>query len=322
MESGMDRLGIALVGCGEIARNQHARVLRAGDAAMGFVLVATADPQRALPDFSGPHYADHRALLDAEPRVAAVSVASPTGTHFAVARDALLAGRHVLLEKPPTTTLGELLELQRIAGERKVVLVTSFHARHNPAVERVREILAGRPPPEHVAIEWREDFERWHGGQSWPWRPGGFGVFDPGISALSILCRVLPELEFRVEEAHLQVPGGAATPAAVRMRLAWEGGTGDVAFEWRKGGQDVWDITLRSRAADGRPETMLLRGVRTLLRDGVVICPSGGDEEYAGVYRDFRRAIADGRSEVSLREMRVIEDATAIAEVRRSDAPF
>jgi predicted dehydrogenase len=263
-------------------------------------------------------------MLAAEPSVAAVSVASPTGTHFAVARDALLAGRHVLLEKPPTTTLGELLDLERIAAERNLVLVTSFHARHNPAVARLREILSGQRPPKHVAIEWREDFERWHAGQTWPWRPGGFGVFDPGINALSILCHVLPDLEFRVERARFGVPGGAATPATVEMRLAWDGGgTGDVVFEWRKGGgEDVWDIAVRGADEAGGTETLMLRGVRTLLRDGAIICSNNEDEEYAGVYRNFARALESGTSEVSLREMRIVEDATAIAEVERSQTTF
>jgi predicted dehydrogenase len=312
---------IALVGCGEIARKQHAPALSAVAAHTGFALVATADPRGGLPGFAGRHYADHRALLDAEPDVAAVSVASPTGTHFTVARDALLAGRHVLLEKPPTTTLGELIELRRIAEERELVLVTSFHAQHNQAVDEARRLLAGRSP-EDILVEWREDFERWHGRQSWPWQPGGFGVFDPGINALSILCHVLPDTNFRVEKAWFRVPAGAATPAMVRMRLAWDGGGGDVQFEWRRGGRDIWDITLRSRAAGGGSDTLLIRGVRSLLRDGTVLCSSNVDQEYEGVYRAFRRSIADGRSEVSLREMQMIEDAMFIAEVERSEHPF
>jgi predicted dehydrogenase len=233
----------------------------------------------------------------------------------------LNAGRHVLLEKPPTTTLGELTELQRIAEERKVVLVTSFHARHNMAVEEARRILAGRPP-ESILVEWREDFERWHGGQAWPWQPGGFGVFDPGINALSVLCHVLPDAGFRVEKARLRIPAEAATPSAVWMRLAWDGGAGDVQFEWRRGGEDIWNITLRSAAANHGVDTLLIRGVRSLLRGGEVICSSEEDQEYEGVYRNFRRSIAHGRSEVSLREMQMIEDAMFIAETEQSEQPF
>ena len=305
---------LALVGCGAIARAQHVAALAGGT---GFELVATVDPKATIPGFEGRHYADHSAMLAAEPEVEAVSVASPTGTHFPVARDALLAGRHVMLEKPPATTLGEIVELQRIAAEKGRVLVTSFHAQHNAAVERAREILAGHPPPASVSIEWREDFERWHGGQTWPWQPGGFGVFDPGINALSVLCHVMPTAEFLVQRARLRLPPGAATPALVEMRLAWEGGAGDAAFEWRRGGEDVWNITLRGAFGE-----LLIRGVRTLLRDGAVIVPEGPDREYDGLYRTFRAAIAAGTPAVSLREMRIIEDAVAIAAVEHGGEAF
>lgn len=313
---------IGLVGCGEIARNQHGPFLLGPGNDTGLRLVATADPRHRLGD--GPrHYADHRAMLQAEPAMAAVSIASPTGTHFAVARDALLAGRHVLLEKPPATTLAELEELARIAADRGRVLVTAFHARHNEAVARLRERLTGRPPPRRLRIEWREDFERWHAGQTWPWRPGGFGVFDPGINALSVLCHVLPALDFRVERARFRVPAGAATPALVEMNLAWDGGGPvEVAFEWRKGGEDVWDISVRSADEAGRTETLLLRNLRTLLRDGEEVLSSTEDEEYAGVYRDFRRAVESGASEVSQKELRIVEDATVVAEVERSEVAF
>src|SRR3954469_8638316 len=73
------------------------------------------------------HYPDHRTMLAAEPELAAIAVCTPTFTHFEIARDALLAGKHTLLEKPPASTVAELVELQRIAAERGVVLCTSFH---------------------------------------------------------------------------------------------------------------------------------------------------------------------------------------------------
>jgi hypothetical protein len=43
-----------------------------------------------------------------------------------------------------------------------------------------------------VEIVWHEDVRKWHPGQQWIWEPGGFGVFDPGINALSIATRIFP----------------------------------------------------------------------------------------------------------------------------------
>jgi hypothetical protein len=134
-----------------------------------------------------------------------------------------------------------------------------------------------------------------------------------------VLCHVLPGLEFRVERARFRIPEGSATPSLVEMRLGWEGGgSGEVAFEWRHGGQDVWDITLEEPAAAG---TLVIRGVRTLLRNGEVVQPETPDHEYAGVYREFAADLARGESRVSLREMRIIDDAHRIAEVEHAP-PF
>jgi predicted dehydrogenase len=312
---------IGLVGCGEIAHQQHGPFLLGPANDTGLRLVATADPRQELSD-GLRHYPDHQAMLAAEPTLAAISIASPTGTHAAVAKDVLRAGRHVLLEKPPATTLTELDALARLAAEQGRVLVTSFHARHNPTVARLRELLEGRQPPRHLNIQWRENFERWHAGQTWPWRPDGFGVFDPGINALSILCHVLPGLAFRVTEARFRMPAGAATPSFVQMHLAWEGGQGSVTFEWRKDGEDVWDIALDSPGPEGKTEALLLRSVRRLLRDGEVVTSTTADEEYAGVYRAFRDALDSGESGVSRREMQIIEEAQAIAVTEPTDEVF
>ena len=310
---------IALVGLGAIAHRQHAPFLTGPENATGLRLAATVDPHRTLPGFDGPNYPDLAALFAAGPEVGAIAIATPTALHFPLAREGLLAGRHVLLEKPPTTTPGELRELERLATGQGRVLVTAFHARHNPAVARAREMLAGQAPPRRLRIEWREDFDRWHPGQAWPWEPGGFGVFDPGINALSVLCDILPDLEFRGEQARVRIPAGAATPALVEMRLAWPGGEGgDVAFEWRHGGTDVWDITLETETTG----TLLIRRVRTLLRDGATVVAETPNREYAGVYAEFAAAIERGESRVSERELRLIEAATAIAEVERRGEAF
>ena len=44
-----------------------------------------------------------------------------------------------------------------------------------------------------LKVTWKEDVRKWHPGQEWIWQPGGFGVFDPGINALSIVTKILPE---------------------------------------------------------------------------------------------------------------------------------
>ncbi len=72
--------------------------------------------------------------LDLLGKVDAVSVAAPTSLHFAIARDFLQAGSHVLVEKPITTTVAEADELIRLAHEQQRVLMVGHLERFNPAI--------------------------------------------------------------------------------------------------------------------------------------------------------------------------------------------
>jgi len=83
-------------------------------------------------------FADHRELAE---RVDVVTVAVPTEHHYAVARDLLEAGVHVLVEKPMTPTLEEAKELYRLARERRRVLHVGHVERYNGAVQELRKIV-------------------------------------------------------------------------------------------------------------------------------------------------------------------------------------
>jgi predicted dehydrogenase len=78
-----------------------------------------------------------------DPAVAAVAIATPAATHFDLARAALEAGKHVLVEKPMTPTVAEgekLLDLARDAG---LVLMCDHTYCYTPAVQRIRELIRG-----------------------------------------------------------------------------------------------------------------------------------------------------------------------------------
>jgi len=74
---------------------------------------------------------DYRSALQ---DVDLVSIVVPTQFHFAVARDCLQAGKHVLIEKPITQTVAEADELITLAAERNLVFQVGHLERFNPAV--------------------------------------------------------------------------------------------------------------------------------------------------------------------------------------------
>lgn len=107
-------------------------------------LVAVADPNaeqaaRVAEECGTRAVADYRDILD---EVDAVSVVVPTQQHFAVARDCLARGIHVLLEKPMTVTVAEADELIALAKTNGCTLQIGHLERFNAAVQALDGVLA------------------------------------------------------------------------------------------------------------------------------------------------------------------------------------
>ncbi|CAL1238974.1 Gfo/Idh/MocA family oxidoreductase [Candidatus Methylocalor cossyra] len=108
------------------------------------VAVVDSDPEKAQAVAAQHHtqaLTDYRALLG---RVDAVSVVVPTRLHFAVARDFLMAGAHVLVEKPITVTVEEADELIQIARQRDLRLMVGHLERFNAALLGL-DLSRGKP---------------------------------------------------------------------------------------------------------------------------------------------------------------------------------
>ncbi len=135
-------IGIAVVGFGYWGPN----VVRNISERPEFRLMGLCerDPARAMdfarryPGCPVEHELD-TLLLD--PRVQAVSIATPPRTHFELARRALEAGKHVLVEKPLATTAAHAEELIEIAARAERVLMPGHTFVYSPPVNKVRELI-------------------------------------------------------------------------------------------------------------------------------------------------------------------------------------
>ncbi|HUP33134.1 MAG TPA: Gfo/Idh/MocA family oxidoreductase [Gaiellaceae bacterium] len=83
---------------------------------------------------------DYDELL-ADPSLDAVVIATPVPTHYALAKQALEADKHVLVEKPPAMKATEMDELVRIAAERDVVLMPGHLLLYHPGVRKLKELI-------------------------------------------------------------------------------------------------------------------------------------------------------------------------------------
>ncbi|WP_404422605.1 Gfo/Idh/MocA family protein [Nibricoccus sp. IMCC34717] len=78
-----------------------------------------------------------------DPHIHAVAIATPVATHFPLAKAALLAGKHVLVEKPLANSSADAEELVALATERGLTLAVDHTYVYHPAVERVRQVVQG-----------------------------------------------------------------------------------------------------------------------------------------------------------------------------------
>jgi predicted dehydrogenase len=77
----------------------------------------------------------------ADPDIDAVSIATPPQTHYPLVRKALLAGKHVLVEKPLATTVADAESLVELAERKGLVLMPGHTFIYSPAVNKVRELI-------------------------------------------------------------------------------------------------------------------------------------------------------------------------------------
>src|SRR6185437_5526193 len=94
----------------------------------------------------GARYPDARTTtsfddLLADDLVDAVVIATPVPTHYALAKQALEAGKHVFVEKPPAMRAAEMDELVELAEARDLVLMPGHLLLYHPGVLKVKELI-------------------------------------------------------------------------------------------------------------------------------------------------------------------------------------
>lgn len=294
----MSSIRLAIVGLGKIARDQHLGAIEATD---GIDLVAVASRNAKLENIHC--FPDIEALLASGVEVDAVSLCTPPQGRFAQARAALLAGKHVMLEKPPGATIAEVFALDELAKKQGLTLYATWHSREAAAVEPARKLLAERHL-RSLHVEWKEDVRHWHPGQDWIWEPGGLGVFDPGINALSIVTRIMPE-PFHLEASDLSFPANRAAPIAANLTFQSASGlTLTAEFDWRQTGPQTWDIRVETEEGP----VVLTHGGSRLFVDGEAQIVEE-DREYRNLYRHFVALVTTGQSDTDFSPLVHVADA-------------
>ena len=303
---------IGVIGLGKISQDQHLPVIAKSSS---FELAAVSS-QRGLTAGNALAFRDHTDLLAKTPSLDAVAVCTPPQARHLIARAALEADKHVMLEKPPAATLSELSDLKRLADAKGLVLMTTWHSQYNDGVDEAKRLLKGKTVT-RLFVEWKEDVRKWHPGQAWIFRAGGFGVFDPCINALSIVTKIMPE-PVAVTSGELFFPKNAEAPIAANLALSCGGRTRGFSVEtdWRPIEKEIWEITIET--ADGMTLKLFSGGARIEVNGKVAVDRQA--EEYEAIYMHFDRLLIAGESYIDAAPFELVADAFMVGKRREVEA--
>lgn len=134
---------IAIIGCGAIANGAHIPAYMKNPEAeiKYFCDIIPERAQAAVEKYGcGTAVTDYHDVLT-DPEVVAVSICTPNLMHSVISIDAMLAGKHVLCEKPTARTYAEALEMQKVQHETGMTLNIGVCNRFNDSVRRIKQYI-------------------------------------------------------------------------------------------------------------------------------------------------------------------------------------
>ncbi|MBI3879305.1 MAG: Gfo/Idh/MocA family oxidoreductase [Verrucomicrobia bacterium] len=143
-------LKVAVIGTGSLGK-EHAR-LYAQLAAAGlakFVGVFDANAETARAIATKHHTRAFTTIAEAAANADALSIVTPTTTHFAIAKELLALGKHLLVEKPMTENAAQAAELCELAKRHRCVLQVGHVERFNPVFKFLQQAA---PDPRFIEV--------------------------------------------------------------------------------------------------------------------------------------------------------------------------
>jgi predicted dehydrogenase len=179
---------VGIVGCGLIGR-KRAQALRPEDQLVGCTDVVPEAAASVAADFGGQSCTELEQLLDLDPDV--VVVATSHDRLAALADQALVAGAHVLVEKPAGMGSAQVQRLRETAAQMGRLVKVGFNHRFHPAIARLSEEVGSGDHGELMHLRGRYG----HGGRpaydrEWravPSQSGGGELIDQGMHLLDLV---------------------------------------------------------------------------------------------------------------------------------------
>lgn len=203
---------VGLLGYGYASKTFHAPLI-AGTPGMELAAVSSSSAEKVHADWPGLRVESEPTLLFNDPDIDLIVIPTPNETHFPLAKQALEAGKHVVVDKPFTVTLAQAYELAAVAEKTGKVLSVFHNRRWDSDFLTLQQLLTARTLGEVVYLE--SHFDRFRPEVRQRWREAGgegSGIwYDLGPHLLDQALQLfgLP-MSIQVDLAQLR-PGSKAT---------------------------------------------------------------------------------------------------------------
>jgi predicted dehydrogenase len=321
-----DPLRIGIIGFGYTGK-QHARAISAL-AGVDVAAVAETDPGRRT-EATVPAFEDYKQVIY-NPAIDAVTICLPHSLHEQVTSEALLAGKHVLVEKPLATSVAAGERMCELAERQNCRLMVEMTHRFLPPMVEARRLLCSGALGDILAIEdvLVEDFGVLGSLPSWMFQSslagGGFGLTS-GIhmvdhlswltgQPLSLDCarfghsQRLGDVEDTAAFS-LSLPNGAPVRVLVCMRAEGSGLEGCINLYGRKGTLRIEPWRGWELESQGNLSEQILFDDSVNVSDRALAGMAGALREFVAAIRDNRQP--DPSPQASLPAQRIIEEAYA-----------
>jgi predicted dehydrogenase len=297
---------VGLIGCGWISQIAHIPNLLASHRADLVALADLTDMNRADAMRLAPAaraYRDAAELL-ADSTVEAVVIATPPAVAASLARDAFAAGKHVLLEKPGATSLGEAERVRDAWQPSGRIGVVGYNFRRNPAVEAAHAALQSGRLGDLVAIHSVFTWAAAVAGSGWRDLEGSGGVLlDLGCHHIELATHLAGAAvtEARAVQRSIARPDDTAdislgfdngVVASIHVSSCEGRNTNAVRLFGRAGHMDLDLVRQRPpRLLQGDPPRSRLRRAMEMAAglDGASLFASGSERSFASLLDAFLR---------------------------------
>ncbi|MBQ0945493.1 Gfo/Idh/MocA family oxidoreductase [Ideonella sp. 4Y16] len=212
----------AVVGSGGIARRTVGDLRLCDGAQVVAICSRSRERAEAFAQAHGlPLAFDDFARLCASDQVDALYIGTPHATHFALASQALRAGKHVLCEKPLTMTADETRELGRLAQAHGAFLMEAMWMKFSPAMRKAAELVAAGAIGEPRLLQAGLGYPVPPDGPARFWDPalGGGALYDMGVYTITLAQMYLGELA-EISVTGTMRPDGVDLEEAITLRYA------------------------------------------------------------------------------------------------------